>query len=65
MIQTFLIEITFLVLQIFKLKVGKISEFHDRGGCLFVAQKRICMKFLTSAVPSENAVKMCVIHYDF
>ena len=62
MIQTFLIEITFLVLLILKLKVGKISEFRDHGGCLFVAQKLICVKSLTSEVPSENAAKMYVIH---
>ena len=30
-----------------------------------MAQKLICMKSLTSEVPSEIATKMCVIHYDF
>ena len=65
MIQIFLIEITFLVLWIFKLRVGEISEFRDHGGCLFVAQKLVCMKSLTPEVPSEDATKMCVIHYNF
>ena len=30
-----------------------------------MAQKLICMKSLISEVPSENATKMSVIHYDF
>ena len=30
-----------------------------------MTQNLICMNSLTSEVPSENATKMCVIHYDF
>ena len=30
-----------------------------------MAQKLICMKSLTPEVPSENATKIFVIHYDF
>ena len=30
-----------------------------------MAQKLICIKSLTPEVPSEDATKMCVIHYDF
>ena len=31
----------------------------------FLAQKIICMKSMIPEVPSDNATKMCVIHYDF